>query len=176
MKILQPRFACLENVAAMVSKKFKPMFDLWRDTVDGIGYASFAQKLNAKHYGVPQNRDRIFLFSVHKEKNGGEANYNFPAPMELKQKLQDVLEDSVDTKYYLNPVKVQEFVEKNLVKIVDYAATAVKEGQTIEKLPDELRKWVEGYGDKDAADKALKQAEHRKKVIERKMKALEAIC
>ena len=73
-------------------------------------------------------------------------------------------------------MKVQEFVEKNLVKIVDYAATAVKEGQTIEKLPDELRKWVEGYGDKDAADKALKQAEHRKKVIERKMKALEAIC
>ncbi len=145
LKILEPRFACLENVAAMVSKKFKPMFDLWRETVDGLGYASFAQKLNAKHYGVPQNRDRIFLFSVHKEKNGGEANYNFPAPMELKRKLQDVLEDSVDTKYYLNPVKVQEFVKKNLVKIREYAEKGVAEGQTIEKLPEELRKWVEEY-------------------------------
>ena len=145
LKILQPRFACLENVAAMVSKKFKPMFDLWRETVDGLGYASFAQKLNAKHYGVPQNRDRIFLFSVHKEKNGGDANYNFPEPMELKKKLQDVLEDSVDAKYYLNPVKVQEFVKKNLVKIREYAEKGVADGQTIEKLPDELRKWVEGY-------------------------------
>ena len=147
LKILQPRFACLENVAAMVSKKFKPMFDLWRETVDGLGYASFAKKLNAKHYGVPQNRDRIFLFSVHKEKNGGEANYNFPEPMPLTRKLRDVLEDRVDTKYYLNPMKVNEFVEKNLLKIVDYAATAVKEGQTIEKLPEELRKWVEEYGE-----------------------------
>ena len=148
LKILQPRFACLENVAAMVSRKFKPMFDLWRETVDGIGYASFAQKLNAKHYGVPQNRDRIFLFSIHKEKNGGEANYNFPAPMELKKKLQDVLDDKVDTNYYLNPAKVQEFVKKNIVKIREYAEKGVAEGQTIEKLPDELRKWVEGYEDK----------------------------
>ena len=145
LKILQPRFACLENVAAMVSAKFKPMFDLWRDTVDGLGYESFAQKLNAKHYGVPQNRDRIFLFSVHKEKNGGEANYNFPESMELKKKLQDVLEDKVDTKYYLNPVKVQEFVSKSLVKIREYAEKGVADGMKIEKLPDELRKWVEEY-------------------------------
>lgn len=145
LKILQPRFACLENVAAMASKKFKPMFDLWRETVDGLGYASFAQKLNAKHYGVPQNRDRIFLFSVHKEKNGGEANYNFPAPMELKRKLQDVLEDVVDTKYYLNTMKVQEFVKKNLVKIREYAEKGVADGMKIEKLPEGLRKWVEEY-------------------------------
>ena len=143
MRIMQPRFACLENVAAMVSKKFKPMFDLWRETVDGLGYASFAKKLNAKNYGVPQNRDRIFLFSVHKEKNGGEANYNFPAPFPLTKKLQDVLEDKVDTKYYLNPAKVQEFVSKNLVKIREYAEKGVADGMKIEKLPDELRKWVE---------------------------------
>ena len=145
LRIMQPRFACLENVAAMVSKKFKPMFDLWRETVDGLGYASFAKKLNAKNYGVPQNRDRIFLFSVHKEKNGGEANYNFPAPFPLTKKLQDVLEDSVDEKYYINPSKVQEFVKKNLVKIREYAEKGVAEGQTIEKLPEYLRKWVEEY-------------------------------
>lgn len=147
LKILEPRFACLENVAAMVSKKFKPMFDLWRETVDGLGYASFAQKLNAKHYGVPQNRDRIFLFSVHKEKNGGDANYNFPEPFSLTKKLQDLMDDSVDAKYYLNPVKVQEFVKKNLVKIREYAEKGVAEGQTIKKLPEELRKWVEEYGE-----------------------------
>lgn len=119
--VLRPRFACLENVAAMVSKKFRPMFDLWRETVDGMGYASFAQKLNAKNYGVPQNRDRIFLFSVNTEKNGGVANYNFPEPFPLERKLRDVLEDTVDTKYYLNPEKVQEFVAKNVAKIQEYA-------------------------------------------------------
>ena len=51
----------------------------------------------------------------------------------------------MDTKYYLNPVKVQDFVKKNLVKIREYAEKGVADGQTIEKLPDELRKWVEGY-------------------------------
>lgn len=145
LRILQPRFACLENVAAMVSAKFKPMFDLWRTETDALGYASFAKLLNAKHFGVPQNRDRIFLFSVHKEKNGGEANYNFPAPFPLATKLRDVLEDCVDEKYYLNPMKVQEFVGKNLVKIREYAE---KDGGKIEKLPEWLRKWIEEYEDK----------------------------
>lgn len=145
LRILQPRFACLENVAAMVSAKFKPMFDLWRQTTVDLGYASFAKMLNAKNFGVPQNRERIFLFSVHKAKNGGDANYNFPKEFPLKTKLRDVLEDSVDAKYYLNPVKVQEFVGKNLVKIQEYAAKGVANGERIEKLPDELRKWVEEY-------------------------------
>lgn len=67
--------------------------------------------------------------------------------MELKRKLQDVLEDSVDAKYYINPVKVQEFVKKNLVKIREYAEKGVEDGMKIEKLPDELRKWVEVYGE-----------------------------
>ena len=148
LRIMQPRFACLENVAAMVTQKFRPMFDLWRETVDGLGYASFAQKLNAKNYGVPQNRDRIFMFSVHKEKNGGEANYNFPMPFPLATKLRDVLEDETDAKYYLNPHKVQEFVKKNMVKIVDYAQKGVAEGQEIAKLPAHLRKWIEEYKEK----------------------------
>lgn len=145
LRILQPRFACLENVAAMVSAKFKPMFDLWRQTTVDLGYESFAKMLNAKNYGVPQNRERIFLFSVHKEKNGGEANYNFPKPFALLRKLRDLLEDETDVKYYLNPYKVQEFVGKNVVKIREYAEKGVAEGQKIEKLPAHLRKWIENF-------------------------------
>lgn len=150
LRILRPRFACLENVAAMVTRKFLPMFDLWRETVASLGYANFAQKLNAKHYGVPQNRDRIFLFSVHKEKNGGDANYNFPAPFPLTRQLRDLLLDTTDVKYYLNPVKVQEFVAKNLVKIREYAKRGVAEGQKIEKLPPHLRKWIEEFGETES--------------------------
>jgi len=78
LRILQPRFACLENVAAMVTDKFKPMFNLWCDTVKGLGYANFAELLNAKHYGVPQNRERIFMFSVHEKKNSGTVWYELP--------------------------------------------------------------------------------------------------
>ena len=148
LRILQPMFACLENVAAMVSAKFKPMFDLWRTETDALGYESFAKLLNAKNFGVPQNRERIFLFSVHKEKNGDEANYNFPAPFALKTKLRDLLEDETDVKYYLNPMKVQEFVAKNVMKIQEYAEKGVAEGQKIEKLPERLRKWIEEYQDK----------------------------
>lgn len=145
LSILQPRFACLENVAAMVSKKFKPMFDLWRETVDGLGYASFAQKLNSKNYNVPQNRDRIFLFSVHKAKNGGDVGYNFPPPMPLERRLDGILEDRAATKYYLNPVKVQEFVVNNLERIVEFAKNEVANGGVIEKMPDDVRAFVEGY-------------------------------
>ena len=129
----------------MVSKKFKPMFDLWRETVDGLGYASFAQKLNSKNYNVPQNRDRIFLFSVHKAKNGGDVGYNFPPPMPLERRLDGILEDRAATKYYLNPVKVQEFVVNNLERIVEFAKNEVANGGVIEKMPDDVRAFVEGY-------------------------------
>lgn len=143
LKILQPRFACLENVAAMVSKKFRPMFDLWKQTTEELGYASFWEKLNAKNYGVPQNRDRIFMLSIHKEKNGGgDINFTFPTPVELKTTLRELLEDNVDTKYYLNPEKVQDFVKNNLEKIKEYAEQDAGE---IEQLPDELRDWIQNY-------------------------------
>ena len=132
-----------KKCVALVRKKFIRCFNKWQGELASYGYRNFAQLMNAKHYGTPQNRNRIFLISIRDD--GDNPSFHFPAPFPLTKKLQDVLEDSVDTKYYLNPVKVQDFVEKNLVKIVDYAATAVKEGQTIEKLPDELRKWVEGY-------------------------------
>ncbi len=152
LRTLQPRFACLENVAAMVSQKFKPMFNLWRSETDALGYASFAKLLNAKNFGVPQNRERIFLFSMHKAKNGGEVNYNFPKPFPLVRKLRDLLEDETDPKYYLNPVKVQEFVKKNLVKILKYTAKGLDEGQKIEKLPERLRKWLEEYQTKGGVE------------------------
>lgn len=152
LRILQPRFACLENVAAMVSAKFKPMFDLWRQTTVDLGYASFSKMLNAKNYGVPQNRERIFLFSVHKDKNGGDANYNFPRPIPLERMLQDLLEICHDTRYYLNPIKVQEFAKANVGKIAEYAKKRVDGGCVIEKLPSNLREWLVGYEQKGEAE------------------------
>lgn len=139
----RPKYLMLENVAALVSKKFLPLFNKWQDELAGYGYRNFAKKLNAKNYGVPQNRDRIFLFSIRDD--GDNPTFHFPEPFPLERKLRDVLEDTVDTKYYLNPAKVQEFVAKNIVKIREYAEAEAAKGAEIERLPDGLRKWVEEY-------------------------------
>lgn len=97
----RPKFLLLENVKAMVSKKFLPMFNLWQREIEKYGYANFAQILNAKDYGVPQNRERIFLLSIRID-NNEIPRYSFPKPFPLKLRLKDVLEDKVDEKYYLS--------------------------------------------------------------------------
>lgn len=137
---LKPKYAVLENVAAMVSAKFLPMFNLWRDEVGKQGYISFADILNAKSFGTPQNRERIFLVSVRDD--GDSPSFHFPEPFPLTTKLADILEDSADVKYYLNPNKVSQFVEENIVMIEKYT----REGEgVIEKLPDHLREWLDNY-------------------------------
>jgi intein/homing endonuclease len=105
IKIKRPKIAILENVKAMISSKFVDMFNLWQSELEKFGYTNFAQVLNAKDYGVPQNRERIFLVSIL-----GDAWYNFPQPQELKLRLKDMLEEKVDEKYYLDDCKVAEFV------------------------------------------------------------------
>jgi DNA (cytosine-5)-methyltransferase 1 len=64
-----------------------------------LGYENILLKLNAKHYGIPQNRDRIFVLSIRK---GYEANYSKPKPIDLKLRLKDMLEDEVDASFYLS--------------------------------------------------------------------------
>lgn len=93
----KPKFLLMENVAALVSQKFIKTFNKWQEELARYGYTNFAQVLNAKDYGIPQNRERIFLVSVL-----GEAWYNFPQPFMLEKRLKDVLETNVDEKYYLS--------------------------------------------------------------------------
>lgn len=100
VKEKRPKYLCLENVKAMVSKKFLPMFNLWQLELERLGYRNFAEVLNAKDYGVPQNRERIFLVSIRDD--GDLPRYFFPQPFPLERRLKDVLEDNVDEKYYLS--------------------------------------------------------------------------
>jgi len=112
VKIKRPRFLCLENVRAMVSSKFVGMFNLWQKELERLGYANFAQVLNAKDYGVPQNRERIFLVSIRID-GVLEPHFYFPKPFKLERKLKDVLEDKVDEKYYLSDELVEKFMREN---------------------------------------------------------------
>lgn len=111
VKIKRPKYLCLENVKAMVSKKFLPMFNLWQQELSKIGYANFAQVLNAKDFGVPQNRERIFLVSIRIDDN--IPTYTFPKPFPLEKKLKDVLEPHVDEKYYLSDKMLEYFNRVN---------------------------------------------------------------
>jgi DNA (cytosine-5)-methyltransferase 1 len=99
---LKPKYLCLENVKAMVSGKFVGMFNLWQLELERLGYRNFAQVLNAKDYGVPQNRERIFLVSIRVDDENNLPKYYFPNPFTLDLRLKDVLEDNVDEKYYLS--------------------------------------------------------------------------
>lgn len=112
VKVKRPKYLCLENVKAMVSKKFMPMFNLWQSELERLGYANFAKVLNAKDYGVPQNRERIFLVSIRMdglEGLAGDIQYHFPKPFPLERRLKDVLEDKVDEKYYLSDKMLEYF-------------------------------------------------------------------
>lgn len=116
VKIKRPKYLCLENVKAMVSGKFVGMFNLWQLELERLGYANFAQVLNAKDYGVPQNRERIFLVSIRLdglEGLDGKVKYHFPKPFPLERRLKDVLEDEVDEKYYLSDKMLEYFNRVN---------------------------------------------------------------
>lgn len=102
----KPKYLIMENVKALVSGKFITLFRKWLDELTSYGYTNFCQVLNAKDYGIPQNRERIFVVSVL-----GDAWFSFPQPQELKLRLKDLLEDKVDERYYLPQDKVNQFVD-----------------------------------------------------------------
>lgn len=116
VKIKRPKYLMLENVKAMVSGKFVGLFNLWQLELERLGYANFAKVLNAKDYGVPQNRERIFLVSIRidgLESFTPEFQYHFPKPFPLEKRLKDVLEDKVDEKYYLSDKMLEYFNRVN---------------------------------------------------------------
>lgn len=107
VKTKRPKYLCLENVKAMISGKFVGMFNLWQRELERLGYVNFAKVLNSKDFGVPQNRERIFLVSIREDDM--QPCYNFPEEFPLEIELIDVLEKKVDEKYYLSDERVQNF-------------------------------------------------------------------
>lgn len=103
---LKPKYVIWENVKNLLSKKHRHNFDAYLDAMADLGYANNYQVLNAKDYGVPQNRERVFTVSIRKDIYKG---YFFPASIPLERKLKDVLENDVDEKYYLTEAQVASF-------------------------------------------------------------------
>lgn len=93
----RPKYLLMENVKNLVSKKFTPYLKEWLRFIEGQGYSNYTKVLNAKDFGVPQNRERVFMVSIL-----GEVSFHFPKPFTLEKRLKDVLEKDVDESFYLS--------------------------------------------------------------------------
>ena len=113
----KPKIAIAENVKNLVGKKFKEQFEIVLKSLEEAGYNNYWKVLNSKDYGIPQNRERVFIVSIRKDIDTGI--FEFPKPYELKLRLKDLLEDEVDEKFYLSD------------KMFNYAFNIFKEAKGI---------------------------------------------
>lgn len=113
IEVKKPKWLLMENVKNLVGKKFKKDFDSWREWLESQGYTNYWQVLNAKDYGIPQNRERVFMISI----KGAHRTYHFPEKQELTIRLKDVLEKEVDSKFYLKEEKVAQLIKNTNGKI-----------------------------------------------------------
>lgn len=100
-----PDVLLMENVPQVIGKNNIKDFQEWRRKLESLGYSNYVELLNAKNYGIPQNRNRCFMVSIL-----GNYHYSFPKKQKLKLKLKDMLEDNVDEKYYLSDQVISSFI------------------------------------------------------------------
>lgn len=105
IRAVKPQYLLMENVKNLVGKKHRHNFDRWLETLEYLGYNNYWQVLNAKDYGIPQNRERVFVISIRKDVD--TKGYKFPSSVPLQKRLKDMLEPCVDEKYYLSADKVE---------------------------------------------------------------------
>lgn len=128
IRINQPKCFILENVKGLLSHNngatFQTIVSLLSDNggtangqvsipyfEDGLGYHIYYSVLNSKDYGVPQNRERIFIVGFRDFRS-----YNFPKCEHLKYKLQDVLQDDVDDKFFLSQKYLKNVETDSMIK------------------------------------------------------------
>ena len=112
IEYVKPKVAIAENVKALTSKKFTEEFKTVLDSLEKAGYNNYWKVLNAKDYGIPQNRERVFIVSIRKDID--HELFEFPKPYSLEKRLKDFLEPHVDEKYYLSDKMVDYFKENSI--------------------------------------------------------------
>lgn len=111
----RPQILLMENVTQVHGKANIEDFKMWISFLESIGYQNYWQDLNAKDFGVPQNRERCFMVSLL-----GNYTYHFPVPKAGggRQKLSDLLENTVEEKYYLHSDKAKKLIDQLIVRSV----------------------------------------------------------
>ncbi|QDY21053.1 DNA (cytosine-5-)-methyltransferase [Clostridium botulinum] len=110
LKETKPKYSIIENVKNLTGKKFKADFESMLDDIESLGYNSYWKVLNAKDYGIPQNRERVFIVSIRKNIDTG--TFSFPKGFDNGLRLKDFLENEVDEKYYINQEKTEELINQ----------------------------------------------------------------
>lgn len=110
IRVNKPNWGIYENVKAITSKKFSDTFNAFIRELDEYGYNVYWKVLNAKDYGVPQSRERVYVLIVRKELDNGK--FKWPEPFDSGLKLKDVLEDKVDEKYYVDSPAAKKLVDE----------------------------------------------------------------
>ena len=114
IEIKKPKYLLMENVKALLSKKFLSQFNEWCEYLENLGYTNYYKVLNAKDFGIPQNRERVFMVSVL-----GDINFEFPKEHQLKKTVFDLLDEVVDKKYYISLDKWSKHSTNNVDKVTN---------------------------------------------------------
>lgn len=122
-----PKYLLLENVKNLIGKKFIGQFEAWTQWLNSIGYNTYYQVMNGKHYGISQNRERVFAISIRKDVD--TKGFIFPETIPLTTRLKDMLEQNVDEKYYLPDDRIEKILnssfmqEKKRIQMTDVCDT-----------------------------------------------------
>lgn len=127
IKYKMPKYAIAENVKNLVGRRFKKDFDALLDELEGFGYNNYWKVLNAKDYGIPQNRERVFVVSIRKDVDTG--GLKFPEPFDSGLRLKDLLLGEVEDKYYIENERTDNLL-KNLKEVVGINVS--KQGKVID--------------------------------------------
>lgn len=105
---LRPKYLLLENVKALIQKKFMPYFQEWLNLLDSLGYTTYWQVINAKDMNCAQNRERVFAISILRTEDNPSPTYNFPAPIPLTKCVEDYMEPAEDIgeEYFISQDRV----------------------------------------------------------------------
>ena len=113
-KHCKPKYVVWENVKNVLSKKHVHNFEKYLNKMEELGYRNYYKVLNAKDFGIPQNRERIFVVSIRKDI---KKDFKFPEGFYSEIRLKDILEDEVDSKFYVSEEKVQQLFKNCKGKI-----------------------------------------------------------
>ena len=147
----KPKVAIAENVKNLTSKKFAKQFETVLKSLEDAGYNNYWKVLNAKDYGIPQNRERVFIVSIRKDVD--TEVFEFPKPYSLEKRLKDFLEPHVDEKYYLSDKSIQGIANT-------LATTPTKSNSNYIVIPEKTK---QGYAEATDGDGVYINRPHQKR-------------
>lgn len=120
IEIKRPAYLLLENVKGLITEEMKPHFFEWLKILENLGYCNYWKVMNAKDYGIPQNRERVFVVSIRNDINlkrdilepnmFERLTYEFPKPFDNGLRLKNMLESEVAEKYYLSDKTINQIL------------------------------------------------------------------